>query len=289
LKALAALKDQKINLGVALAEARQTAELVGSAATDIAKQIDRFRNRHPKDWVKRSSWRKVPARYLEMSYGWTPLLSDVDGACRELAELVNKHRQVPQVTAVGRAHLNDVIIVEEGGRDFLRTSRLRVRDSAFVSLVGKAPSWVLQEYSRLGLANPFSIAWEKVSYSHVLDWFLPVGSWVDTFDATNYLHFTEGSETQMVRVSLESSQLDFNRPDSTFGNVSYTRHRPPTYEAVQFARNVLYAWPSASFPSLRNPLSLDRMAQGLAMLTQVLKGSKWGRLSTDDFKGPDTD
>lgn len=291
LKALERLKDQKVNLGVALAEARQTAELVGSAATDIAKQIDRFRNRHPKDWVKRNSWKKIPARYLEMSYGWTPLLSDVDGACNELAQLVTGRRQVPQVSARASASLSDVIVVTTGNLNHLRTSRIRVRHSATVSVVGKAPSWVMQEYSRLGLTNPLEVLWEKVPYSFVADWFLPVGGWVGSFDATNFLRFEEGSETAMVRCKLESSVLDFNRPSSNWGDVRYRRSRPPLFEAWSMSRNVLSAFPRASFPDLRLPLSLDKMAKGLALLTQVLKGTRAGRtrFEWDAFGGPDTD
>lgn len=271
LKALAKLKDQKVNLGVALAEARQTAELVGSAATDIANQIRRFKDRHPKDWAKRDSWKKIPPRYLEMSYGWVPLLSDVDGACEELSNLVTGRRQQPQVTAVGSAHLSDLIVHEYGGRDFLRTSQVQVKHSAYCSIVGKAPSWVLQEYSRLGLTNPLTVLWEKVPYSFVADWFLPVGSWVDTFDATNYLQFNEGSETEISRGTLVGSSLSFDRPNGQMGNVKYHVYRAPRYDAGRFVRNVLHSWPEASFPSLRAPLSLDKMAKGLALLTQIFR------------------
>lgn len=270
LRALTLLKDQKINLGVALAEARQTAELVGSAATDIANQIRRFKDRNPKDWARRGSWKKIPSRYLEMCYGWTPLMNDVKGAAEELSRVVNRDLHRPQLTVSGRAKLSDYMKYDVGGTSMYRTLYFDVSHICQVSIVAKAPQWVLDDFSRLGLTNPLMVAWEKVPYSFVADWFLPVGSYIDTFDVGNYLHFTEGSVSKMSRSKLVNrAKLVFD--NTRFGDVKYNVLRPPSYRAWKFYRTTLGSFPAASFPSLRNPLSLDKMAKGLALLTQILR------------------
>lgn len=270
LRCLTLLKDQKINLGVALAEARQTAELIGGAATDIANQIRRFKERNAKDWLRRGSWKKVPSRYLEMSYGWTPLMSDVHGAAEELSRVVNRELHQPQITATGSAGSSDFSDVKYGGTSAWRQVRRQISHRCDVSVVAKAPNWVVQEFGRLGLQNPLTIFWEKVPYSFVADWFLPVGSYIDTFDVTNYLQFTEGSVSKISRSKLVGrAKLEW---DSTrYGDVKYNVLRPPTYRAWKFYRTTLGSFPRASLPSLRNPLSLDKMAKGLALLTQILR------------------
>lgn len=271
LRCLSLLKDQKINLGVALAEARQTAELVGSAATDIANQIRKFKDRNPKDWARRKSWKKIPSRYLEMSYGWIPLMSDVEGAAQELSRVVNRDLHRPQVTAKGSASSSDFVAGKSGGATTIwRNIHFDIRHRCEVSVVAKVPDWVAQEFNRLGLQNPLTVLWEKVPYSFVADWFLPIGSYVDTFDVTNYLRFTEGSVSKMSRSKLVSpAKLEWN--PARYGDVKYNVLARPQYRAWKFYRTTLGSFPTASFPSLRAPLSLDKMAKGLALLTQILR------------------
>jgi hypothetical protein len=37
--------------------------------------------------------------------------------------------------------------------------------------------------SQIGVTNPLSLAWELVPYSFVIDWFIPVGDYLGSFDA----------------------------------------------------------------------------------------------------------
>ena len=85
-KALNKLKHSDVNVGVAIAEAKETEHLLTSSATRIANTnlglprsirsaARRFCGVNPK---------KVPQQYLEVMYGWNPLLSDIVGACESL-------------------------------------------------------------------------------------------------------------------------------------------------------------------------------------------------------------
>ena len=55
-KALEKLKDSKVNLGVALAEARKTAELLAGTSQTIAQQLDLFMAKNWKKLGKFTSW-----------------------------------------------------------------------------------------------------------------------------------------------------------------------------------------------------------------------------------------
>lgn len=269
-RCLEKLKDQKINLGVALAEAKQTAELIAGTANKIARQVQQIQRRSPKDWARAaaSGWRKIPQSYLEASYGWVPLMSDVDGACQHLADSVLRGLR-PQLTAVGRHRLvGDPLLPERAGT-LLQQWKVDVSTLAQCTVCCDVPDWVLQEYSQLGLTNPLSIVWEKVPWSFVADWFLPLGDWINTFDVGNYLSFKEGSLSLITRGSGSPVSIVVNNP--YVKEFDENTSRAPRVKAWEFNRSVLLQMPRLSFPSLRNPLSLDKTAKALALLTQVFR------------------
>lgn len=274
-KCLLNLKDQKVNLGVSLAEAKEVAEFVGNTARRVANMLEGAANRRPKEWfdgIRKAgtkNWKNIPGYYLEYVYGVAPFLSDVDGACQQLAESLNRGNS-PLVTARGR--LSDVEQEDFALSPMTQFGQLRGLGSrtrmAEVGIAAEAPEWVMQDYSSLGVTNPFSIAWERVPYSHVVDWFLPVGNWINTWDVGNYLRFKSGYTTRFA--VREGAAVYVQNPNATVWQVR--SDIPGRYKHFSMTRDTVGQFPSASFPSLKNPLSLDHMAQGLAMLSQVVRG-----------------
>lgn len=269
LKALQNLKDQKINLGVALAEARQTVDLVRGTADTVRRQVEGYKRNHKKQWERRGSWKSLPGRYLEMCYGWKPLLSDIDGACEQLAELLHGPLST---TVLTRASVKDrqqyELVAADGG--FVRLVYRGVKSSKCqVTMVHHVPSY-LSEFRSLGLENPLEILYEKTPYSFVLDWILPIGPWLGTLDAGNYMTFKEGSVSEMGRITATGSPTAATSPPLNDG-IQVDTYIPGLIRSFNFRRSLLLRTPTASFPSLKKPLGLDKLAKSLALLTQVFR------------------
>jgi hypothetical protein len=271
------LKDQKVNLGVALAEAKEAAQLVSNTARRVANLFNAAYNRKPKEWLKGvknagRNYRKVPGYYLEHVYGVAPLLSDIDGICQQLAETYNRGNR-PRITAFGVRSDSEVYdrSLSSGMQQFGEHRGVgNLERIARVGVTASVPDWVMKDYSSLGVTNPFAIAWERVGYSHVVDWMLPIGDWINTWDVSNYLTFESGFTTRFLRAS---GVITSSPPPKAAPAVLRT-DLPGRFRLWEMERVPMVSFPRASFPSLRNPLSLDHMAQGLAMLSQVIQGHK---------------
>lgn len=268
LKALLKVKNSKVNLGVALAEARKTAAMLGKSATRVANTLDSFMSRNVRQLGRMASWKKIPAAFLELSYGWTPLLNDVYGSAQALAE-VRELGTLLSLSVKAKVEDKNEIQVNQGmyfsGIPVITT--LEVDHLYITKLVYLLPDHLLGEFSSLGLTNPLEIVWEIVPYSFVLDWFIPVGNWLSALDAGSFLEFKEGSQSAVVRprfsrVDLEPTGLQ--SVDTWTGKASCVGFNFQRYVTVPY------------MPMLtrnRVPLSLDKMAKGLSLLTQVMR--KW--------------
>lgn len=271
LQALTNLKGSKVNLGTMLAEARETAELLGSTAERIAKSIDAWRRRRPGDLKKwsRRGWKGVPQSYLENCYGWTPMLGDVYNSAEALADAWHGSGLQPQFTVAGRAR-NKAERKLVWGSQFAGMSdeyKGMEEESCHVVLCSILPKYLLAPLVQTGMTNPFEVLWERKPLSFVVDWVYPVGDWLHVLDAGAYTTFREGSVSRVKRYSGTVTTLASNSP--LWVVVPTT---PGRFDSGRFRREVLYSLPVIPpLPSLKNPLGLTRMAQGLSLLTQAFK------------------
>lgn len=278
-RALDNAKHQKVDLSVALAEARTTARMVGQTAERIANMVQAFRRKNPKKvWesVKRGG-RHMPSSYLEMSYGWSPLLQDVLGSAEALAEAQNLGRRFSIVVRGAASDTERFSQRSEwpGLYDLVHEGETKHRVE--VVLRYDLPANMLDSLSSLGLTNPLTTVYELVPYSFVLDWILPVGDWLSRLDAGSYLSFIEGSRSVMSRVKSRSHYEDRNEFAWRYNKATKTLRRG-MLRAHRFYRIELSSPPSNPLPSLRSPLLLDKMAKGLSLLATAFDRNpgKWG-------------
>lgn len=271
MKALLRLKDQKVNLGVALGEARKTAELLGKTSETIGKSVDEFMAKNWRKLGRMASWKKFPAKYLELSYGWTPLLNDVVGSAQAVSEAFNQSGMLPALSVQGLVKATDTVFVSVNHTRGIGMYSVAcsVKEKHGVYLTYHLPSNILSDFSSLGLTNPLELGWELLPYSFVIDWVVPIGDWLSALDAGAFLEFKEGSYSRIQRVASERTILTpidywFDVDDGGKGF---------SLRGGRFNRSVIHSAPIPSYPSLRSPLSLDKMAKGLALLTQVFQ--KW--------------
>lgn len=124
----------------------------------------------------------------------------------------------------------------------------------------------------LGLTNPASVAWELVPFSFVVDWFAPVGDWLNALDATLGYSFLSGTRSTIRR---RTGQYRAS-PAYTHSWVSSGMRRYWSGDAsaslyqVELDRT-LYASPPTPALRIKNPVSPGHMANGLGLLYQVFK------------------
>jgi hypothetical protein len=112
------------------------------------------------DWVS-SNW-------LQLQYGWLPLVKDVFGAAKHLAWYLERDQPM-----VYRASLR------KSGPGVSPSSSYTVSGSVYQRKSIKAIVTRINQVSLLGLTDPASLAWEKLPWSFVADWFIPVGNYLE--------------------------------------------------------------------------------------------------------------
>lgn len=121
--------------------------------------------------------------FLEFHFGWEPIVKDVY-ACIDVLQ-----RDIPAGRICGRSYgttsLKNVETypsVWPYKYTFLNTHTLSV--SAVVGATVSVSNPNLALANQLGLINPLSLAWELVPFSFVVDWFVNVGNFLESFTDT---------------------------------------------------------------------------------------------------------
>jgi hypothetical protein len=139
-----------------------------------------------------------------------------------------------------------------------------------VKLYARISNETLANASSIGILNPLQIAWELVPYSFVVDWFMPVGSFLETLTDTAGLTFVSGVRTDRVVSQFNST---YTPPNSGYPNWDGSFS---CSNRVRGVNRVPYSgWP-APLPYVKNPLSTIHVASGLALIQQLV-ANRWRR------------
>jgi len=168
------------NAGIMIGESREALSMISNAATRIywgyraAKHGD-FRSaaRYLTNGTDRRQLSKKTSssNWLELQYGWLPLLNDVKGASEFLARMHSYPSQRTHRVSVRSVGLRPP---NTGTPSVTRYNDFLVTRTKYL----KAVISEIDEASLSGLTDPLSVAWELVPYSFVVDWFIPVGSYL---------------------------------------------------------------------------------------------------------------
>lgn len=272
IKARVKLKGTDINLGVAYGERKQTARLVGDSAKRLFKSLRHLKSgriRKAMDELGISSRARqprgsnVPKKWLELQYGWKPLLSDVYGAVDALNKrppgdwrVTVKHTETVEVNVTRVIPLS---MVDAGVCEVKGTT------GAFVRIDALPSNSTLIELSSLGVTNPLLVGWELVPFSFIVDWFLPVGDYLDSLDAL-LGYSSSGTHASYSRWM----KVHWRDEGSTGSSGGWTRKNDyeGTKLVVRLERTVSAGVDIPTIPRIKDPRSLGHMANGLALLSQ---------------------
>ncbi len=163
----------------------------------------------------------VPALWLEYSFGWSPLLSDV-------YNILNKTFEPPstKVEASSSVRLDLPYSKVDGFTKQSGEVQKTCRAKACVMVKVDVPA--LAALSQYGINNPAAVAWELVPYSFVVDWFLPIGDYIGQMGATAGLAMSDFNITFTTK-SFCSFTNDMSGYYTSQGWASeYTWNKSPT-------------------------------------------------------------
>lgn len=274
------LKAKKVDLGVAYAERKATARMLGDTTRRLARSVRELRGGNFRNAARAlgiigdpgkprgSNWTN---HWLQLQYGWKPLLSDVYGSADALAK---RERSDWRVTVKASRRDTSEWLKE---RRALGTThpiknfdacRLEVRRQrgVFVRLDAIPENDLTMSLVSLGVTNPLLVAWELVPYSFVVDWFLPIGNWLDSLDAL--LGYGPAWSSITTRNEAWWTDTGLSRTDFTYGG--YVKNNwLGTKRVLEVTRTASSSVPLPAFPSFKDPRSLGHMANGLSLLAQA--------------------
>jgi hypothetical protein len=179
-KLLQRVKSHDFNLAVNLGQLHQMVDLLESnlrklGRAAIALKRGNFaiaaRQLGAKPRGTRLKTGDISGRWLELQYGWLPLLGDSFEAAKAFEAISNGPRsQLYRVSnkkeSIGNGSQSKALF------DVPYKERLtRYIQYECVEEMGFA--------RQLGLLDPLSVAWELLPWSFVADWFIPIGSYLD--------------------------------------------------------------------------------------------------------------
>lgn len=252
-----------INLGVAMAERRQTASLIAATAYRIAhaaaavKKGD-LRNAYGllgmttpptdkqlKKIIDTPISKRLSQYWLELQFGWKPLLEDVKGAAELLASHATGHPY--HTEAHGSATARQTATIRRNPYPFKGWIYSKSRTRYVLR-------YRLDDYARAalastGISNPTTVLWEILPYSFVIDWFLPVGEYLQKLYAFDGFSVVAGTQSSIWNGEVSKS---FER--TITGTVRGSELGTSKFEEFRYDRTGLTDFPPSAFPRFRNPL-----------------------------------
>lgn len=174
------------DLGVFLGEGHEALSMIANNATRIYRSLVDLKHgnligaakhlgivktaRYQRAYSKGKSVESdLSARWLELQYGWLPLIKDTYDGAQFLAQYLNfPYLQRYSVTRKKPLKASPSSLQLKGCYSYDGFTQVKI--TAYVKEVNPA--------ALAGLTDPASVIWELTPWSFVADWFIPIGSYL---------------------------------------------------------------------------------------------------------------
>lgn len=277
------IRSGKLNAAVALAEGKETLSFVATSAASIAKAVTAVKvgsgkrfakivnpRLHPTKRLSASQIRRFNSlnadqRWLEYNFALVPLIEDVQGGAEAVADVWTPKLRLQFAYASAKS---------EEGVDFVGSTGLiqsgyAIRQTGFAKRRYSTCVWYsvhdseLHRLSQLGFTNPASTLYATTRLSFVVDWLIPVGNFLEGWDAT----LGCGVQSAYQNTFL-SAYVDWNLHKVYTSDAVAAEQEAAGYETYRgLVRRIAKVFP---YPSLwiRNPLSSWTVATSAALIKQ---------------------
>jgi len=266
-KLLNKIKGHSFNLAVAVGQGKETVNMTLDALSTL-RSLNRAVRRGDFKAAARaiggagyghrlSSHRfiskSMAGRWLELQYGWIPLLSDVHEAWSAYHQICAP----PRITTV-RASVRDTFTfnynVDTSGIPIPANGQRRY-------LIIHEMTEQLAVPRQLGLTDPASVVWELCPYSFVVDWFIPIGTYLSNLNQIPHLN---GRTLSTFKVSAEANY-------DVSGDRHYSGCRGLLTQSEMTRSIGSLSVPFPTFVSLPDALSPRRFLNALALTRQLFR------------------
>lgn len=276
-RALSKLKGKVMTasseLGTTLAEWRQSVDMIHDRAVQLRKawqalrrgrfrQFKRYLGMDPKGppSTKPADAAKL---WLEYWFGWSPLVADIYESVNVLqSELPTK----PVRARSGAPWTKDVLGKQSANWDWQH--RQSGDCSVVIGCSVKVSNKNLLRANQLGLINPASIAWELVPFSFLVDWFIPVGQFLDGWTMWAGLSVEQPFTTVYLKGKGTQWIVDW-----TSGAVTQSQSTR-AFKVERVLALPTYSWP---LPKSVVTVSVTRAATAMSLLVGDLSKRGWIR------------
>jgi len=209
--------------------------------------------------------------WLELQYGWKPLLSDVYEAMSLLHKRQMRRKPIELSALSERRYELDIGSPAE--------YKIPISVHEICKMKYRYYEPVIDSTASLGLEDPATVAWEMLPFSFVADWFIPIGSYLT---AANQVPLLLG-ELLVTKYRRSSSVGQATALISQYDGCTVD------YNDVNFVRNVYadgrsYRVPLPEIKSLKDALSPLHIVNATALLSSILSSDpKTSRVKARSF------
>lgn len=291
-KALSQCGNMKINLAQSFGERRQTANLLvnnvnrfvsfallarkgrfseankllrGRPKLLTARSPAGIERRFQRDTLKMPSQVEFSSLWLEYSYGWRPLLSDIYGAAELLAQTATKTRPM-SAFGKGKAQEDRKWLVE--GQYDAASIFAKYESTVKLKYEFDIEDTLADVLKSTGITDPALLAWELLPYSFVVDWFLPVGTYLKNWNAASGLKFLKGFQSTKYKVYACST------PTRCYDDFPVAGSGYIEGYLVSLRREPVYEFPLPTLPTFSMDLNWKQIASATALLSQIFQNPK---------------
>lgn len=270
-----AVYTSSAQLAANLAEYRSTVDMIADDAQVLRKawnylrrgQLGRFKELlRLKSRKGESPWSKPEAAgslWLQYHFGWDPLVKDIHESIKVLESEFPSIKIAEKASSRGSYKLDD----NYGGWNYdVPEFAYRVMMQARV----RCSNPNLHRAQSLGLINPASVLWEIVPFSFVIDWFWPVGEFLDSWTDFVGLTFEDAFTTR----SNKGFGHQYERALKGWGGFIITSSQQLSCKASHMERSLGILGPAFPYPKQFKGFSVVRGATAIALLVGALSNER---------------
>lgn len=165
-----------------------------------AAKVRRGVYRRPSKGSKVSVGDALASRWLDYALVLAPTLNDVYGVVQHVNQRLRKHRIRARGVAVQTYSTADR---GSGSKSSHRYGGSGVKYVSMTSYTMRISDESLYLANQLGFADPLGLAWELTTLSFVIDWFIPIGSYLSALTGSVGTEFVSGFETRVLEVDFD--------------------------------------------------------------------------------------
>ena len=219
--------------------------------------------------------KSVASNWLQLQYGWKPLLDDIQGMMVAAGRLNSPNDFVQRASSSATAQREYRLAYPPAGPatgSAVGQTTFIVTTTCKFKIRFRVDSPLNNFLAQTGFTNPINLAWELLPLSFVADWFLPVGNYFQSMSAWDGVTFLGGSKVRFSKIRGDST-FDYHGPHGAEPTIHVDHTATSRREEIRLIRDVISSFPSSVLPSFNGAgiQAGNRAANAIALVVSTFK------------------